>query len=134
MSMTDQEIIKTAKQELSTSSYLAKVTRNPGICAIHTKRCSWLSQLISLAEYGLAQKKLLESNAEPMTIEELRDMHGEPIYIVPYGWRVCYGVEPADIHEGIEKVNLGNCCYLALNGYGDRWVPYRQKPKREVRR
>ena len=131
MSMTDQEVIETAKQELSTSGYLAEVTHAPGIRAIHAKRCSWLSRVVSLAEYGLAQKKLLESNAEPMTIEELRDTHGEPVYIVPYGWRICYGVEPADIHEGVEKVNLGNCSYLPLSGYGDRWTPYRQKPKEE---
>lgn len=64
----------------------------------------------------------------PMTIEELRSMRGEPVYIDPYGWRICFGVEPADIHGGVEKVNLGNSCYLPLSGYGKLWLPYHQKP------
>lgn len=71
----------------------------------------------------------VDTRNAPLTIDELRQIHGEPVYIKPYGWRVCYGIEPADIHDGIEKINLGNSCYLPLNGYGDRWIPYRQKPE-----
>lgn len=134
MSMTEQEVIslEVAKQELSTSDYLAKINHSPDIRAIHTKRCSWLSQLILLAEYGLSCKEHEASAIAPMTIEELRNMRGEPVYIHPYGWRICFGVEPADIHGGIEKVNFGNSCYLPLSGYGERWTPYRQKPKEET--
>lgn len=158
MSMTDQEAIAMAKQELSTSSYLGEITRSPGVCAIHRKRCSWLARLIALAEYGVKYKATVvyADNAGsgdmreaydvgaanpsvdqvgtyperpmPMTIEELRSVHGEPVYIDPYGWRICYGVEPADIHGGIEKVNLGNSSFLPLSGYGKLWNPYLQKP------
>lgn len=124
--MTNQEAIKKAEQELSTSVYLGAISRSPGMKEVHEHRAEWLTSVIALAKKQLAFE---QASINPLTIAELRNIHGEPVYIKPYGWRVCYGIEPADIHDGIEKINLGNNCYLPLNGYGDRWIPYRQKPE-----
>ena len=51
--MTEQEAIAQAEQELSTSRYIAECTRSPGMKAIHNKRCSWLSVIVSLAKKAL---------------------------------------------------------------------------------
>ena len=52
--LTEQEAIAKAEQELSTSRYIAECTRNPGMRAIHDKRCSWLSVIVSLAKKSAA--------------------------------------------------------------------------------
>ena len=49
---TEQEAIAKAEQELSTSSYIAECTLNPGMRAIHKNRCQWLSVIVRLAKKG----------------------------------------------------------------------------------
>lgn len=77
--------------------------------------------------------KQLATGAEtaPLTVDELRKIHGEPIYIKPFGWKICYGVESADIHNGVEKLCLGMGNYLNVADYGVKWVPYRQNVDKE---
>lgn len=48
--LTAQDAISKAEQELSTSRYIAECTRNPGMRAIHEKRCQWLSVIVGLAK------------------------------------------------------------------------------------
>lgn len=134
--MTNYEAIEKAKQELSLSRYLAEISRNAGLRSIHERRCSWLSKVVALAERTLKQDEAAATSFgsgkfDPLTIDELRNINGEPIYIYPHGWRICYGIDAAELHDGVEKVNLGNSCYLSLNGYGTLWTPYRQNPNHE---
>lgn len=49
----EQDAIATAEQELSTSRYISECTINPGMRAIHDKRCKWLSVIIQLAKKAL---------------------------------------------------------------------------------
>ena len=51
--LTEQEAIAKAEQELSTSRYIAECTINPGMRAIHDKRCSWLSVILGLAKKAI---------------------------------------------------------------------------------
>ena len=55
--MTEQDAIVAAEQELNVCRYIAECTRNPGMLAIHRKRCEWISVIIRLA------KKALKANA-----------------------------------------------------------------------
>lgn len=74
---------------------------------------------------------------EPLTIEELESMVGEPVYIVENGvdsyWAIV-GNARGDIYtEGIEFYD--KFCEKGFNDYGecslyeDTWLAYRRKPK-----
>lgn len=62
----------------------------------------------------------------PLTLEELRQMEGEPVYLDIYGWRVCYGVST---FTGSPYLELGLGYRISLDGYGKTWFAYRHKPK-----
>lgn len=62
----------------------------------------------------------------PLTLDELREMDGEPMWCCQYGWRICYGI----VEDGINaKMLIGCGGSLSLNGYGvgKTWVAYRRK-------
>lgn len=76
---------------------------------------------------------------EILSLIDLRKMQGEPVYFKPvgwidsdhsepFGWRICYGVEPSGLHDGVEKINLGNDGYLNAADYRITWTPYRHDP------
>ena len=78
-----------------------------------------------------AWNRRAQSENKPLTLDELREMDGEPIYIVEIhgreGWNFrrnggiddCYGEWTAD-----EDMNF--------DGYGSLWVAYRTKPERSA--
>lgn len=82
------------------------------------------------------QKNIAEINLpvinEILSLNDLRKMRGEPVYFKPLGWRICYGIEPAKLHNGVEKVNLGNGCYLDAADYRIAWTPYTKDPDQAV--
>ena len=51
--MTEQDAIVAAGQELSLCRYIAECTKNPGMIAIHRKRCEWLSVIVALAKKAI---------------------------------------------------------------------------------
>lgn len=73
-----------------------------------------------------------QENPEPLTLDELRSMVGEPVWVVcldstwgvPTGWRI---LDEDRGHVGIwDKVS-----YLPENEYGTAWLAYCHKPKEE---
>ena len=68
---------------------------------------------------------------EPLTIEELREMDGEPVWIVDVGPHKWYG-------PGWAIVDRDNCLVRTVKNwnavfferYGERWIAYR-RPKEE---
>ena len=84
--------------------------------------------IAALAEYrtlGTVKKlrALIDPPNVPLTLEELREMDGEPIWAVPLvpdhedddmepGWSVFHAFHPES----------------NFDGYGDRWLAYRRKP------
>lgn len=69
--------------------------------------------------------KVLESN-EPLTVDELREMDGEPVYIHSdtfpgdCGWRVVKKASVLDI-----QFTDGDCFLFTF--YGKSWIAYRRK-------
>lgn len=74
-----------------------------------------------------AQQKA-EKN-EPLTLDEVRELGREPVYIVSLGedfddgWQLCAGVEGGYAHF------LMFYHLLHLNHYGKTWLAYRRPPK-----
>lgn len=96
----------------------------------------------TIAAYALADEALAEKqekeNPQPLTLEQMQGMAGEPIYIVVLAdaengieqnrqWEILARKCPVDMD--LQDVNLecGDC--YATYTLGNTWVPYAQKPK-----
>lgn len=86
-----------------------------------------------------------ESN-EPLTLEELREMDGEPVYIIAKDmgiaeWNVITGKEPIAIaydcpmpgfKSVVEGIAFANGRAFRAGAYGITWLAYRRPPEGEV--
>lgn len=68
-------------------------------------------------------------SSRPLTIEELRQINGEPVWLDGFEWRVCYGTST---FRGSEYLETGMGSGIPLDGYGQTWFGYRHKPKEET--
>lgn len=68
------------------------------------------------------------SNA-PLTLDELREMDGEPVWCEKFEWRICYGVSD---FRGCLCMETGAGSCIQLNDYGKTWLAYRRKPEEET--
>ncbi|BAL01916.1 hypothetical protein OBV_p-00610 (plasmid) [Oscillibacter valericigenes Sjm18-20] len=69
---------------------------------------------------------------EPLTLEQLREMDGEPVWIdgeYPNGWRICYGKRHRKRH-GRDVINFGNGVLQFEDEYGKTWLAYRRPLER----
>ncbi|MBQ2785847.1 MAG: hypothetical protein IJF02_05040 [Oscillospiraceae bacterium] len=96
--MNAQEAIAKAEQELSTSFYIADISRSPGMKAIHSNRCRWLSVIVGLA------KKI--ANGKAVEVVRCKDCKH---YVAPQGTYVC------DCFEGLNFATDNDFC-----SYGER--------------
>jgi hypothetical protein len=82
------------------------------------------------AMYEIAAAALREKadreHPKPLTIEELKEMIGEPVWLDGFEWRVIYGVSTI---SGSLCLATGFDCWIPLDGYGETWFAYRHKPK-----
>ncbi len=68
---------------------------------------------------------------EALTLEELREMDGEPVWLEEVGhdgygeWDICYGV----IGLGGEDPLVCLSDFLSVKNYGVTWLAYRHKIK-----
>lgn len=74
------------------------------------------------------KEKAERENPAPLTIEELRKIDGEPVWLTGFEWRVCYGTST---FRGTEYLETGMDTGIPLDGYGEKWFAYRHKPKEE---
>lgn len=65
---------------------------------------------------------------DPLTLSELREIKGEPVWCGPYGWRICYMVSD---FRGYPCLELGSGEAISLVGYGKSWVACRRKPEKK---
>ena len=72
------------------------------------------------------REKQERENPKPLTIEELRKVNGEPLWLTGFEWRVCYGTST---FRGSEYIELSMDNSIPLDGYGKYWHAYRHKPK-----
>lgn len=70
------------------------------------------------------REKLERENPQPLTIEELGQMNGEPVYIEGLGWRVHHGLE---VFMGEHHLYTGMSSKINLSQ--NRVNIYRHKPK-----
>ena len=80
---------------------------------------------------------------EPLTIEELREMDGEPVYIISEFYRIsewnipngigeiviAYDVPCAGMKEVIPSIKFIDGKELAGEKYGSSWLAYRRPPE-----
>ena len=71
-----------------------------------------------LGDTALRQQETVANRNEPLTLDELRKMDGEPVWCVSLG----------------AKLSRGDGWYIGVNnwhigGYGKSWIAYRQKPE-----
>ena len=108
--------------------------------AIEAIKCNWpdsrytiLREALDMAISALRQQehfREVTKKVEPLTLDELRKMDGEPVWVqspgVPeYGrWAIVEGVGE-------------NCLFLhddfTCHDYGKTWLAYRQKPEEDYR-
>lgn len=86
-----------------------------------------------LAEYLTEKFPTLSPLNEPLTIQQLREMDGEPVWIVDVGPHKWYG-------PGWAIVDRDNCLVRTVKNwnavffesYGERWLAYRRPPEGET--
>ena len=99
-----------------------------------TTVCAWNDW----AEWCEKNRRAQPEN-EPLTLEELRQMEGEPVYVVtldnplenqPY-WAIA-GINSNDSRHqnGVALYNRVQGDWGAFDLYGDTWLAYRRKPER----
>jgi len=94
-------------------------------------------ELVKTALEALYEKKEREQTEnKPLTLEELIEIDGEPVWItLPFNkytghWAICYGLRDRKKH-GRELVDFGMGSYEYMDEYGEEWIAYRNKPKEE---
>ncbi len=81
--------------------------------------------MFEIAAAALREKAERE-DPQPLTIEDLRQMDGEPVWLDGFEWRVSYGVSTI---SGSLCLETGLDSRIPLDGYGETWFAYRHKPK-----
>ena len=87
-------------------------------CSTHG--CAICREAIELIEQLSAEIDMLREKFTPLTVEELREMDGKPIYVAAFG-----------IMQTLPKFDSGFVMCLAdwtnLDGYGKTWLAFRRK-------
>lgn len=83
-------------------------------------------------EHGVLRAQQEVEKNEPLTLEELQGMHGEPVWLEEvchdgYGeWDICYGVTGLG---GADPLVCFSNDFLSVKNYGVTWLAYRHKMK-----
>ena len=104
-----------------------------------------------LSSYGeligcIEDAPTLTPQNDPLTIEELREMDGEPVYIISEFYHIsewniqngigeiviAYDVPCAGMKEVIPSIKFIDGKELAVEKYGSSWVAYRRPPEGEA--
>ena len=81
----------------------------------------------AINELVLAALRAQQQENKPLTLEELRGMRGEPVYVVngeSAWWDVIYFMGGNWLY-----LRIANKTDLALDDYGVKWLAYRRKPE-----
>ena len=102
--------------------------------AIEAIKCNWpdsrytiLREALDMAISALREQDVADKdvgNNEPITLEELRKMDGEPIYIV-YGDVAWWDIVSFSVQDWLYLAREEE---LRYSRYGE-WLAYRQKPE-----
>ena len=100
--------------------------------AIEAIKCNWpdsrytiLREALDMAISALRQQEAVINRNEPLTLDELREMPCEPVYIVA-GYVSWWDIVS---FAGMEYLYLKVEGSLPFRDYGKNWTAYRQKPE-----
>ena len=82
-------------------------------------------EALDMAISALRQQETVTNRNEPLTLDELRDMPCEPVYIVVG----CASWWDIVSYAGLEYLYLKVEGSLPFRDYGKNWTAYRQKPE-----
>lgn len=84
------------------------------------------------ADYYRCEAPTIAPQDEPLTIEQLRQMDGQPVWIVDVGNRKWYGPSWAIVDREANLVRtVKNWNAVFFEKYGERWIAYRRPPERQ---
>ena len=100
--------------------------------AIEAIKCNWpdsrytiLREALDMAISALRQQETVTNRNEPLTLDEMRQMPCEPVYIVA-GYVSWWDIVS---FAGMEYLYLKVEGSLPFGDYGKNWTAYRQKPE-----
>ena len=103
--------------------------------AIEAIKCNWpdsrytiLREALDMAIAALREQETVTNRNEPLTLDELRRMEGQPVYIVENTeyWAIVNSFDQAGVYL-LSYGNPDDYGYFGL--YGKTWLAYRQKPE-----
>lgn len=85
-------------------------------------------EALDMAISALRQQETVANRNEPLTMDELRRMEGQPVYIVENTeyWAIVNSFDQAGVYL-LSYGNPDDYGYFGL--YGKTWLAYRQKPE-----
>lgn len=89
--------------------------------------CNGFHEKITYLEIVLNALRDQQQSNEPLTLEELREMCGEPVYVVngkSSWWDIVDFVAGGWLY-----LRVANKTGLAIDGYSNAWLAYRRKPE-----
>lgn len=90
-----------------------------------------LKEAVNAAQDALREKAERE-DPKPLSLNELRQMDGEPVWIKADHYGIFADVvKISGRDDGDNFVGVKLCYRLQENGYGKTWIAYRHKPKGE---
>ena len=102
--------------------------------AIEAIKCNWpdsrytiLREALDMAISALRQQETVTNRNEPLTLDEMRQMPCEPVYIVA-GYVSWWDIVS---FAGMEYLYLKVEGSLPFGDYGKNWTAYRQKPEED---
>ena len=125
--MTREEALQKAREKLHQYIYLSETVVSPGLAKVYNNFSDWLGKVVYLAEVGLAALREQEerSKNEPLTLDELRDMAGEWVWVeVKYKDSQCNGWAFVATPTYIAYLDQT----LPVDFYGKKFTAYRHKP------
>ena len=128
MSMTIQQAI----EKISLSLYSSEINYNRAVSRGFFEAAEELKKYMEAERMAIAalREKAEREDPKPLTLEELRQLEGQPVWIKAkhYGIKAdvvrILGKEDGDAFIGFEINHR-----LQENGYGKTWIAYRHKPK-----
>ena len=92
-----------------------------------SKRSQATANLLEAISVAIATLRRAQPANEPLTLDELRGMDGEPVYAV-----CCEMAEDSEwvIIDADEVWANGKCGCFYFDEYGTAWLAYRRKPER----
>lgn len=102
------------------------------ICWTHNAKPQFWRPIPGLEPPGKDNNVPTKEQNEPLTLDELREMDGEPVWVVPTGTHK--KDEPMwCVLEGSMALIPGVDCWLwDFDGYGETWMAYRRPPEGEA--